>query len=274
MTSSIFGTNTSMPYPKAVPASLGAIARIADSGIPVHYHTGNHDLWTYGYLEEELGVHLHRDPIVRDYDGLTCMIGHGDGLGPGDYGYKRIKKVFTSPCSNGLSATCILTLASRWRISFPRTAAKGGKEDASFQAPENEWLWSYSKNILNTQDIDCFIFGHRHLPLDLEVPRLQAPPQRSRRGTSTWATGFSISPAGKLLTEPRPSSPLIPFASPAQKKSPALRPGILQFNFLVISGEPRASQFLELAIDQAYNVLAIGQCACVHNQWTTYVASH
>ena len=122
--------------------------------------------------KEELGVQLHRDPIVRDFDGLTCMIGHGDGLGPGDYGYKRIKKAFTSP---------FLQWAFRWvhpDLGIPLadflskdSRAKGGKEDATFQAPENEWLWSYSKDILNTQDIDCFIFGHRHLPLDLEVPR-------------------------------------------------------------------------------------------------------
>ena len=158
--------------PKGGTRLLGAIARVADSGIPVHYHTGNHDLWTYGYLEEELGVQLHRDPIVRNFDGLTCMIGHGDGLGPGDYGYKRIKKVFTSP---------LLQWAFRWvhpDLGIPLadflskdSRAKGGKEDATFQAPENEWLWSYSKDVLNTHDIDCFIFGHRHLPLDLEVPR-------------------------------------------------------------------------------------------------------
>ena len=95
--------------------------------------------------------------------------------------------------------------------------AKGGKEDATFQAPENEWLWSYSKDILNTQDIDCFIFGHRHLPLDLEVPRPAGASSADRRGTSTWATGSSISPAGKLLRNRVPASPLIPFASPAQK---------------------------------------------------------
>lgn len=162
-------------YKHAVPKGgvrlLGAIARVADAGIPVHYHTGNHDLWTYGYLEEELGVQLHREPIVRTYDGLTCMIGHGDGLGPGDYGYKRIKKIFTAP---------LLQWAFRWvhpdvgialanRLSRD-SRAQGGEEDVTFQTPENEWLWSHCKDVLRDRDIDCFLFGHRHLPLDLEVP--------------------------------------------------------------------------------------------------------
>ena len=127
-------------YKHAVPKGgtrlLGAIARVADSGIPVHYHTGNHDLWTYGYLEEELGVHLHRDPIVRDFDGLTCMIGHGDGLGPGDYGYKRIKNLHFPSC-NGHFVGCIRTWAFHLRISCPKTAAqKGARRTPHFKQPK------------------------------------------------------------------------------------------------------------------------------------------
>lgn len=166
-------------YRHAVPKGgvrlLGAIARVADAGIPVHYHTGNHDLWTYGYLETEVGIQLHREPIVKTFDGLRCMIGHGDGLGPGDYGYKRIKRVFTSP---------LLQRAFRWvhpdlgigLASFlsRNSRANGGKEDPAFKAPENEWLWHHCQDILREQDIDCFLFGHRHLPLDLPVPNPRA----------------------------------------------------------------------------------------------------
>ena len=183
-------------YKHAVPKGgtrlLGAIARVADSGIPVHYHTGNHDLWTYGYLEEELGVQLHRDPIVRNFDGLTYMIGHGDGLGPGDYGYKRIKKVFTSP----------LQWAFRWvhpDLGIPLadflskdSRAKGGKKTPTFQAPENEWLWSYSKDILNTRTSTASFLATATFHWTSRCHALQAPPQRTRRGTSTWATGSAF----------------------------------------------------------------------------------
>lgn len=162
-------------YKHAVPKGgvrlLGAIARIADSGIPVHYHVGNHDLWTFGYFEEELGVTLHRKPIVREYDGLKCLIGHGDGIGPGDVGYKRLKGIFTSSF-----------LQSAYRLIHPdlgialasylsrNSRARKGHLDSQIGDPEDEWIWQYCKEHLTKEAIDCFIFGHRHLPLDFEVP--------------------------------------------------------------------------------------------------------
>ena len=79
--------------PKGGARIQGAIARITDGGIPVHYHVGNRDLWSYGYLESELGVTLHKDPIIKSWDGVKCYIAHGDGLGPGEYFYKFLKKI-------------------------------------------------------------------------------------------------------------------------------------------------------------------------------------
>ena len=91
--------------PKGGARVMGAIAELTDAGLPVHYHVGNHDLWTYGYLEEELGVSIHREPILLDCDGTLCMVGHGDGLGPGDATYKVLKNVFTSPWGQALFRT-------------------------------------------------------------------------------------------------------------------------------------------------------------------------
>ena len=75
-------------YKRAVPKGgvrlMGAMAELTDAGLPIHFHVGNHDMWTFGYLQDELGVHVHREPVVQTWDGLTCMVGHGDGLGPGD----------------------------------------------------------------------------------------------------------------------------------------------------------------------------------------------
>ncbi len=162
-------------YKRAVPKGgvrlLGAIARIVDSGIPVHYHVGNHDLWTFGYFEDELGVTLHREPIVRDYDGVRCMIGHGDGIGPGDAGYKRLKGVFTNPA---------LQWAYRWvhpdigialaEYLSRNSRARKGHLDRLAGDREDEWIWQFCREHLSREHIDCFIFGHRHLPLDFEVP--------------------------------------------------------------------------------------------------------
>lgn len=162
-------------YRRSVPKGgvrlMGAIARIADAGIPIHYHVGNHDLWSFGYLRDELGVSIHHDPIVREYDGLRCMIGHGDGLGPGDHRYKFLKRIFSSP----LLQFGFRMIHPDWGIALAsrlsrNSRATSGLQDDTFNGPEGEWLWHYCQSILAHHPIDCFFFGHRHLPLDLAVP--------------------------------------------------------------------------------------------------------
>lgn len=161
-------------YRRAVPSGhvrlLGTIARIADSGIPVHFHVGNHDLWTFGYLEHELGITVHRAPIRREYDGLRCLIGHGDGLGPGDAGYKRLKRLFTARWAQTLFRSLHPDLGLALAAHFSRSSrAATGNHDAIFRGAEHEWLHAYCTDYLHHHDIDCFLFGHRHLPLDLPV---------------------------------------------------------------------------------------------------------
>ena len=52
--------------PKGGTRVMGAIAELTDGGLPIHFHAGNHDMWTYGYLEEELGVQVHDSPVVKN----------------------------------------------------------------------------------------------------------------------------------------------------------------------------------------------------------------
>ena len=87
--------------PKGHVRLLGTLAEICDSGIPIHFFTGNHDLWTFGYLEKEIGLKVHREPIKIELQGKKCFIGHGDGLGPGDRGYKFLKKYLQIVFVNG-----------------------------------------------------------------------------------------------------------------------------------------------------------------------------
>ena len=111
-------------YGKAIPKGgarlMGAIAEITDVGVPVHFHVGNHDMWTFGYLEEELGVTVHREPILRTWDGLTCYVGHGDGLGHGDKRYKWLKKVFIRQFVNRPSDGSTRIGAFPWHAHGPR----------------------------------------------------------------------------------------------------------------------------------------------------------
>lgn len=161
-------------YKKAIPKGFvrlqGKIAAFTDSGIPVHVFTGNHDMWMFDYFPKELGVQLYRKPIRRTFNGKEFLIGHGDGLGPGDHGYKFIKKVFASRLSKWLFARLHPNLGIGMADYWSGKSRNANREDdEKFLGEEKEWLAIYCKEYLKRQHIDYFIFGHRHLPLDLKV---------------------------------------------------------------------------------------------------------
>jgi len=151
----------------------GKIAEITDAGIPVHIFTGNHDLWMSGYLEKELDVKVYTAPIQRELSGKKFYIGHGDGLGPGDHGYKFIKKVFTNPVCKFLFRWIHPDVGIRIAQYFSRKSRFGTngdkKQPEEFKGEENEWLVHFAKEVLLKEHYDYFIFGHRHLPLDIQL---------------------------------------------------------------------------------------------------------
>lgn len=156
--------------PKGHVRTLGKLAEIVDSGIPIHFFTGNHDLWMFGYLEEEIGVKIYREPTHFQIDDKHFFIGHGDGKGPGDKGYKRMKKVFTSPFFQWLFKWVHPDIGvSVARHLSVKNKMISGDEDAKFLGEENEWLAQYAKRKLADRQYDYFIFGHRHLPMEIEV---------------------------------------------------------------------------------------------------------
>jgi len=158
-------------YAKVIPKGFvrlqAKIAELVDSGIPVYFFTGNHDMWMFDYFEKELGVKIYRENITREYFGKKVFIGHGDGLGPGDYSYKFLKKVFASKLCQWLFARIHpnlgLWIADKWSRSS--RIANDSKEQ--FLGEEQEWLAIYSKEVLTKEHFDYFVFGHRHLPLDI-----------------------------------------------------------------------------------------------------------
>ncbi len=156
--------------PKGYVRLLGKIAEISDSGIPVHIFTGNHDMWIFNYLPKELNATLYREPITREFGGKKFFIGHGDGLGPGDRGYKFIKKVFASKFCQWLFARLHPNFGI-WFANFwsKRSRVANGDSDEKFTSAENEWLFLFAKEKLKTENFHYFIFGHRHLPLDLKI---------------------------------------------------------------------------------------------------------
>lgn len=156
--------------PKGFTRVLGKLAEIADSGIPIHYFVGNHDLWMKGYFEEELGIPVYHQPKEFIFNDKKFFIGHGDGLGPGDKGYKRMKRVFTSPFFNWLFRWGHPDIGMRIAQYFSvKNKLISGEDDATFLGEDNEWLILYSKKELEEAHRDYFVFGHRHLPLDIHL---------------------------------------------------------------------------------------------------------
>lgn len=156
--------------PKGFTRTLGKLAELTDAGIPITYFVGNHDLWMNGYFEEELNIPVYHEPQQYDINGITFFIGHGDGLGPGDMGFKRMKKVFTNRFCQWLFRWLHPDLGVRLAQHLSvNNKIISGDADAKFLGEDKEWLVQYCKRKLETQHYDHFIFGHRHLPMEIDL---------------------------------------------------------------------------------------------------------
>lgn len=156
--------------PKGFTRVLGKLAELTDAGIPVTYFVGNHDLWMNGYFEEELNIPVHHSPQQFYINDTSFFIGHGDGLGPGDKGFKRMKKVFTNPFAQWLFRWLHPDLGVRLAQHLSvNNKIISGEADAQFLGEDKEWLVQYCKRKLQSQHYDYFIFGHRHLPLEIDL---------------------------------------------------------------------------------------------------------
>ncbi len=178
-------------YKKVVPRGfvrvLGKIAEIRDGGTPIYFFVGNHDLWMSDYFTTELGIPVYHEPKEFEFNGKTFLIGHGDGLGPGDKGYKRMKKVFVHPFSKWLYRWLHPDIGVRL-AQYLSTKNKliSGEEDTRFLGEENEWLAQYAKRKLEKKHYDYFLFGHRHLPMEIEIGK-----GSKYINTGDWITHFT-----------------------------------------------------------------------------------
>ena len=155
--------------PKGFIRFQGKIASIVDKGIPVIFFSGNHDMWMAGYFKEELGIPVYHEPRQYVVNSVKLMVGHGDGLGPGDRQYKILKKIFRNKACQWafrwLHPNVGIAIAHAWS---GRSRISNQKYDEAFLG-EGEWLWTYCRELEKQEHHDYYIFGHRHLPLDLEV---------------------------------------------------------------------------------------------------------
>ena len=156
--------------PKGYVRILGKMAELTDGGIPLYFFVGNHDMWMKGYFEKELNIPVYFEPKEFVFNDKKFLIGHGDGLGPGDHGYKFIKKVFRNPVCQWLFGILPPAVGVGLANYFSRSSrAVTGESDAVFLGEDKEWLISYCREVLQKQSYDYFIFGHRHLPIDFAL---------------------------------------------------------------------------------------------------------
>lgn len=152
--------------PKGFTRFLGKLAELSDQGINIQIFTGNHDIWMFEYFPNELGIPVHRDSQLYLFNGRRYWVGHGDGKGPGDKGYKRLKKIFHNPLLQFLYRQLHPDLTYRIAGYFSKTSRDQQTSVIPFLGEDKEWLIQYCERKLKTHpDIDYFIFGHRHLPI-------------------------------------------------------------------------------------------------------------
>ncbi len=177
--------------PRGYVRLLGKLAEITDSGIKVHLFKGNHDMWAFDYLEKEVNIRLHREPETRQFGSKLFYLAHGDGLGPGDLGYKFIKKVFQARVNQWLFRWIHPDIGINMALFWSRQSRYANliREDHVQRDREfiNSRLSVHSRKILEKNPgIDYFVYGHWHYPWDMKLT------ERCRQiSLGDWLTNFT-----------------------------------------------------------------------------------
>tara|TARA_B100001146_G_C16144645_1_gene418337 strand:+ start:100 stop:852 length:753 start_codon:yes stop_codon:yes gene_type:complete len=173
--------------PKGFTRTLGKLAEISDAGIPIHYFAGNHDMWLIDYFQKELNLTVYNKPKVFIINDKKFFVGHGDGLGPGDKSFKIMKKIFKNPFFNWCFRCVHPDLGIKiGKYLSNKNRLKSSLEDLRFNGNENEWLTKYCKEKLKNKHYDYFVFGHRHIPLEIKLS-----PNSTYINLGDWITHFS-----------------------------------------------------------------------------------
>ena len=156
--------------PKGYVRFLGKLAELSDKGVQIYLFTGNHDMWMFDYLEKELNVKILREPTDFIFNNKKFHIGHGDGLGPGDETYKVLKKIFANKLCQWLFERIHPNLGIGIANAWSRKSRAGNNKKEEIFHDKEEWIYQYCLNLENNGlKYDYYIFGHRHLPIDMQV---------------------------------------------------------------------------------------------------------
>lgn len=179
--------------PKGFTRFLGKLSELTDMGVEVHFFTGNHDIWAYNYLEQECGVTMHYQPLTTEIYGKVFHLAHGDGLGDNSGSFKLLRWIF----HNHVCQVLFSAVHPRWGMQFGLEWAKHSRlkrvdgKEPPFMGEEKEnlvlWTKEYEKHHPN---IDYYIYGHRHIELDLNLPRVEGHTPRMLI-LGDWISQFS-----------------------------------------------------------------------------------
>jgi UDP-2,3-diacylglucosamine hydrolase len=151
--------------PRGFTRFLGTVSEITDSGIPVHFFTGNHDMWIGDYLEKECGIITHTGPLSTIFDGKKFHLAHGEGLGTRDKAYKILLSIFHNKPLRAMYSALHPSIGMGFGLRWSLSSRLGKGIKINFLGEEKEDLIRYARTILQTENIDYFIFGHRHLEM-------------------------------------------------------------------------------------------------------------
>ncbi|GAB1405274.1 MAG: UDP-2,3-diacylglucosamine diphosphatase [Lentimicrobiaceae bacterium] len=179
--------------PRGFTRFFGKLAELTDQGIPIHLFRGNHDIWAFDYFAQEIGVELEREFRIREWNGKKFFLSHGDGLGPGDHGYKLLKRVFEFKPNQWLFRWLHPDIGTRLALYFSRRSRYANEARDAYAEQHSgidltkERLFTFAQKTLEEQpDINYFIFGHRHVPADIKLN------ETSRFiNLGDWITNFS-----------------------------------------------------------------------------------
>ena len=160
-------------YKKVVPKGhirlLGKLAELSDKGVKLHIFKGNHDLWMKDYFQKELKAEIHSEALIKKLGNRVFYIAHGDGLGPGDYGFKFMKAIFKCKFNQWLFRWLHPDIGSWLANFFSRKSRIAHNKKTDIFKEEKEWLVMHARQILQTRHIDYFVFGHRHVPAEYKL---------------------------------------------------------------------------------------------------------
>jgi len=156
--------------PKGYVRFLGKLAELTDAGVEIHFFIGNHDIWTFGYLEKEIGLIIHKEPLTVQLGSKRFFLAHGDGLHAEERGFELLRKVFHSQTAQKLFRLVPPQLGQGFGYNW----SKKNRErilhiENKFQGEQNESLVVFAKKYVETHEVDFLIFGHRHIALDLQL---------------------------------------------------------------------------------------------------------